>query len=108
MFLVAVKVRKYKDVMLGKEVVPAQNKVLDMMADKGKKEMKARDVNKSAFADLTLSCQDDISFGIVMKSVTEKLPERGRQPSVGKPERKVLLARFKCDVSLIEDPVQQM
>ena len=46
MLLAAAKVRKYKDVLLGKEVVPAQNKVLDMTTDEGKKEMKARDVDE--------------------------------------------------------------
>ena len=35
MFLATAKVRKYKDVLLGKEVVPAQNNELDMMTDKG-------------------------------------------------------------------------
>ena len=36
-FLAAAKVRKYKDILLGKETVPAQDKVIDMMKDGGKK-----------------------------------------------------------------------
>ena len=67
--------RKYKDVLLGKEAVPAQNEELDMTKNEGKLAMRARDTNELAFADSTLACQDNVSFGIVTKSVTEELPE---------------------------------
>ena len=35
--------------------------------DKGKLEIKARDAEESVCADLTLACEDDVSFGIVTK-----------------------------------------
>ena len=37
--------------------------------------MRARDANESASADLMLLCWDDVSFGIVTKSIMEELPE---------------------------------
>ena len=46
-----------------------------MTKNEGKKAMIARGANESAVADLTLACQDNVSFGIVAKSVTEELPE---------------------------------
>ena len=67
--------RKYKDVLLGKEAVLAQTKELDVTKNEGKIAMRARDANESAFADLTLACQDNASFGIMTKSVKEELPE---------------------------------
>ena len=41
----------------------------------GKKKKLAREANEAAFADLTLSCQVDVSFGIVTRSTTKELPE---------------------------------
>ena len=46
-----------------------------MNTDEGKKKKIAREANKAAFEDLTLACQNDVSFSIVTKSVTDDLPE---------------------------------
>ena len=43
--------------------------------DDGKKEKISRETNEAVFTDLTLACQDDVSFSIVTKSVTDDLPE---------------------------------
>jgi len=73
-FLAAARMKKYADVLLQKVKVPSEDEDIDESNENGKKQMKIRMANEKAFADLILSCEDDISYSIVAGSVTKDLP----------------------------------
>ena len=74
-FLATGKRRNYKNVLLGKDVPPPEAEVLDLSSQEGQLQKKARDANENAYNDLLLACMDDVSFGIVDCSMTDKLPD---------------------------------
>ena len=73
-FLAAARMKKYADVLLQKVKVPSEDEDIDKSNENGKKQMKICMANEKAFADLILSCEDDISYSIVAGSVTKDLP----------------------------------
>ena len=63
----------YKDVLTGKVIAPPASATLDVSTADGKKELKAREDNESAYHDLILSNPDRIAFNIVDKATTTDL-----------------------------------
>ena len=72
-FLAAAGKKKYKNVLLGIEAVPADSEVLDESKDKEK--LKARKANIEAYHDLVLANSEVIPFNIIDMSVTVNLPD---------------------------------
>ena len=65
----------YKEVLTGKVTVPAATETPDASTTDGKKQLKARTDNESAYHDLILSNPDRIAFNIVNKATTTDLPD---------------------------------
>ena len=68
-FLAMAKRKKYKGILLGTTAIPTEEEELKDDATK-----KARDANERAYSDLILSCNDEVSFGIVDNAVTDENP----------------------------------
>ena len=74
-FMSVATTRGYRDVLLGKTVVPPQDEVLDESAPSDKIKLKGRKENDKAYNDLILACSGEIGFAIVDESVTKDLPD---------------------------------
>ena len=61
--------KKYKKILLGDIVVPKESATLTMDAAKN-----ACKANEKAYSDLILSCNDEVSFGIIKGSTTSDNP----------------------------------
>ena len=70
-FLAMAKRKKYKGVLTGTIAIPNETAALTAEPEK-----KARDANERAYSDLILSCNDEISFGIVDNATTTENPSR--------------------------------
>ena len=64
--------RGYLPVLLGDEVPPPFDAVLDPAADA--EQIRIRNANNQAYGDLILACTDDSSFEILDAAVTDVLP----------------------------------
>ena len=61
--------KKYRNILTGKQKIPPEDE--DIKTDE---EKKARAANERAYSGLILSCNDEVSFGIVEAAVTKELP----------------------------------
>ena len=73
-FLARARARGYREVMLGKEQVPEHDLVLGS-SDADKKKAKARKYNDDGYNELILSCDEEVSFGLVDEAVSDSLPD---------------------------------
>ena len=69
-FISVATTRGYRDVLLGKTVVPPQDEILDENTPSDKVKLKGRKENDKAYNDLILACSGEIGFAIVDESVT--------------------------------------
>jgi len=63
----------YKKHLLGKATIPPHDKVLD--ATKDAEEIKNRDLNDMAYANLLLSMEDDTAWNLVNNAKSTELPD---------------------------------
>ena len=61
--------------MLEKAQVPAHDASIDPSNKEGKKLLLNRATNSQAYTNLLLLCMNDVSFGVVDKPTTDKLPD---------------------------------
>jgi hypothetical protein len=73
-FLARAAMKKYKNVLLGNDVVPPENEVLDLRTTDGKAQKAARDANELAYNELLLCSDDDVAFAAVDSASTHDLP----------------------------------
>jgi hypothetical protein len=73
-FLARAAMKKYKGVLLGTVVVPAESDVLDTRTNDGKLLKAARDANEIAYNELLLCSDDDVAFTAVDTACTQDLP----------------------------------
>ena len=64
-FLAAADKKKYKEVLLGKEVIPKNDEVLDESVDADKSKIQIRKANANAYHDLVLANSEIIPFNII-------------------------------------------
>ena len=74
-FVTRAMTKKYKDVLLGTTAVPKHDEVIDVQSAQGRAKVKAREANEKAYNDLMLSCDDEVSFGIIDAAQTSDLPD---------------------------------
>ena len=70
------RVYDYIDVLLGNEVPPAHNHVLNPDDDVAANLLRMGETNNQAYRDLILACMDDTSFEIINTAVSDSLPDR--------------------------------
>ena len=74
-FLSYAGLKGYKDVLLGTEIVPKANDVINDKDDAGKKLLQAKKNNSMAYSALVLACQDEVIFEAVEEAQKEDLPD---------------------------------
>ena len=75
-FLARAKIKGYKNVMIGKQVLPVEGSESDGLTEA---ERKIVALNEAAYNDLLLSCKDEVSFGAVDEAITDKYPDGDSQ-----------------------------
>jgi len=93
-FMSVATTRGYRDVLLGKTIVPPQDESLDENVPNDKIKLKGRNANDRAYNDLILACSGEIGFSIVDEAVTEELPDGDAELAW-----KELQRRFEPDTS---------
>jgi hypothetical protein len=73
-FLARATMKKYKGVLLGTTIVPAESDVLDLRTNEGKAAKAARDANEIGYNELLLCSDDDVVFATVDSACTADLP----------------------------------
>ena len=64
-----------KDILLGKEQVPAHDTVIDPSSDDGKKALLNQAANNQAYINLIMACYDEVCFGAVDDAKMNDLPD---------------------------------
>ena len=93
-FMSVATTRGYRDVLLGKTIVPPQDETLDENVPNDKIKLKGRNANDKAYNNLILACSGEIGFSIVDEAVTEELPDGDAELAW-----KELQRRFEPDTS---------
>ena len=87
-------VKGYKDLLLGKTVIPDESVVIDATTEAGKQLEKIKRKNEEAICRLTLSCTDLVCLGIIEGSINDAYPEGNCQEAW-----KQLVSKFEPSTS---------
>ena len=89
-FLARAKTRGYKTIINGTEISPKSTKTFNETTPRGRKMIKLQEANHSAYNDMLLSYEEEVSFGLVDEAITSEYPDGDARQAW-----KNLLAKFE-------------